>query len=429
MTFETENIEFKLQFTDELYKEVIAFANTDGGVIYIGIDNNGNAVGIDNVDENYTRITNGIRDAIMPDVTMFVKYTIQENRVVRIAVGEGSYKPYYLKSKGLKPSGVFVRQGTSSVSASFEQIRAMIKESDGDTFESMRSMEQNLTFKSAREAFKRYNIEFSKTKYRALGITTQADELYSNLALIISDQCTHTTKVAVFADEENTKFRDSKEFGGSIFEQLDNTYAYLTLCNKTVATFKGLERIEKIDYPEEALREALLNALVHRDYSFSGSIIINVNDKEMEFISIGGLLPGLSPDDIRSGISQPRNKNLADIFHRLHLIESYGTGIRKIYNLYASCSEQPRIEVTSNTFKIILPNMNRMAEKESGTVVTAQMQKILDYIEENGQITELEIQELLGLKKTRAFILAKQMRDEGLIRVEGRGDSKKYTRV
>lgn len=429
MAFETENIEFKLQFTDELYKEVIAFANADGGVIYIGIDNDGNAVGIDHVDENYTRITNGIRDAIMPDVTMFVKYTIQENHVVRITVGEGSYKPYYLKARGLKPSGVFVRQGTSSVSASHEQIRAMIKESDGDNFESMRSMEQELTFKSAKEAFKRYNIEFSKTKYRTLGVTMQGDELYSNLALIISDQCTHTTKVAVFADEENTKFRDSKEFGGSIFKQLDSTYAYLALCNKTVATFKGLERIEKVDYPEEALREALLNALVHRDYSFSGSIIINVNDKEMEFISIGGLLPGLSPDDIRSGISQPRNKNLADIFHRLHLIESYGTGIRKIYNLYANCSEQPRIEVTSNTFKMILPNMNRAATKESTTVVTAQMQKILDFIEENGQITDIEIQELLGLKKTRAFLLAKQMRDEDLIRVEGRGDSKKYLKM
>ena len=339
MTFETENIEFKLQFTDDIYKEVIAFANTDGGVIYIGIDNNGNVAGIDNVDDHYTRITNGIRDAIMPDVTMFVKYTIQDNRVVRITVGEGSYKPYYLKSKGLKPSGVFVRQGTSSVSASPEQIRAMIKESDGDTFESMRSMEQDLTFKNAKEAFKRYNIEFSKIKHRALGITTQADKLYSNLALIISDQCTHTTKVAVFADEANTKFRDSKEFGGSIFEQLDSTFAYLALCKKTTATFKGLERIESVDYPEEALREALLNALVHRDYSFSGSIIINVNDKEIEFISIGGLLPGLSPDDIRSGISQPRNKSLADIFHRLRLIESYGTGIRKIYNLYSNCAE------------------------------------------------------------------------------------------
>ena len=429
MTFETENIEFKSQFTDELYKEVIAFANTAGGVIYIGIDNNGNAVGIDCIDKTYTRITNGIRDAIMPDVTMFVKYTIQENRVVRITVGEGSYKPYYLKAKGLKPSGVFVRQGTSSVSASHEQIRAMIKESDGDTFEDMRSMEQNLTFRSAKEAFERYHVEFSKTKYRALGITTQAEELYSNLALIVSDQCAHTTKIAVFTDEENTRFRDSKEFGGSIFEQLDKTYAYLALCNKKVTTFRGLERIEKVDYPEEALREALLNALVHRDYSFSGSIIINVNDKEMEFISIGGLLPGLSPDDIRSGISQPRNKKLADVFHRLHLIESYGTGIRKIYNLYANCSEQPRIMVTSNTFKIILPNMNRARPTESEAVVTAQMQRILDYIEEHGQISEPEIQELLGLRKTRAFIVAKQMRDEGLIRVEGRGIDKKYKKV
>lgn len=88
MAFETENMEFRSQFTDDLYKEVISFANTDGGVIYIGIDNEGNAVGIDNVDETYTRITNGIRDAIMPDVTMFIKYTIQKDRVVRISVGE-----------------------------------------------------------------------------------------------------------------------------------------------------------------------------------------------------------------------------------------------------------------------------------------------------------------------------------------------------
>lgn len=113
MIFETENVEFKAQITDELSKEVIAFANTDGGVIYVGIDNEGNAIGVDNVDESYMRITNGIRDAIMPDVTMFVKYTVQENRVIKIVVGEGAYKPYYLKSKGLNPSGVYVRQGTS----------------------------------------------------------------------------------------------------------------------------------------------------------------------------------------------------------------------------------------------------------------------------------------------------------------------------
>lgn len=434
MDFETENIEFKLQFTEGLYKEVVAFANTEGGVIYVGIDNDGNAVGLRNVDDEYTRITNGIRDAIMPDVTMFVKYSIQENRVVRITVGEGSFKPYYLKSKGLKPSGVFVRQGTSSVSASSEQIRAMIKESDGDVFESLRSMEQQLTFADAEKAFSLYNVDFSKNKYRALGITMQGDELYTNLALILSDQCPHTTKVAVFADDDNTKFRDSREFGGSIFAQLDKTYEYLNLCNKTTVRFEGLERIEKSDYPEEALREALLNALVHRDYSFSGSVIINVNDQEMSFISIGGLLPGLSLEDIRSGISQPRNRNLADVFHRLHLVEAYGTGIRRIYNLYKNCSKQPRIEVTANTFKIILPNMNQESAVNEAKIIeneeiTPQMLKILSCIKEKGHITESEIQILLKVKKTRAYILAKTMIEMGLIKADGRGENKRYLKI
>ncbi|WP_440321133.1 ATP-binding protein [Laedolimicola sp.] len=116
-------------------------------------------------------------------------------------------------------------------------------------------------------------------------------------------------------------FKDAKEFDGSIFKQLEDSFSYLTLCNRTTATFKGLERVEQQNYPEAALREALLNALVHRDYGYSGSIIINVNDSCMEFISIGGLLPGLSAEDIRNGISQPRNRRLAEIFHRLKLIE------------------------------------------------------------------------------------------------------------
>ena len=100
MQYESERIEYKSQMIDDIYKEVIAFANTDGGVIYLGIDDKGNQIGIDNVGETYTRLTNGIRDAIAPDVTMFVRYVLQDNKVIRIEVGEGSYKPYYLKSKG-----------------------------------------------------------------------------------------------------------------------------------------------------------------------------------------------------------------------------------------------------------------------------------------------------------------------------------------
>jgi len=428
MVFETENLEFKSQFTEEIYKEVIAFANTEGGIVYVGIDNNGNVVGLTDIDKEYTRITNGIRDAIMPDVTMFVRFTVQDNKVVRITVGEGTNKPYYLKGKGLKPSGVFVRQGTSSVPASPEQIRQMIKESDGDTFEENRSLEQALSFEAAQRAFHLYGVEFNSGKYHSLGITQKKDSIYTNLALILSDQCTHTIKIAVFRDEACTEFRDSKEFGGSVFKQFEDSVNYLALCNKTSSVIKGVIRTDKQDYPEEAIREALLNAIVHRDYSFSGSIIINVTDNKMEFISLGGLLPGLSPDDIRSGISQPRNKKLAEVFHRLRLIESYGTGIRRIFRLYADCPKQPQIEVTSNTFKIVLPNMNTAPVVETGytSSVTPQMKKVLKHIKENGQISEKEIGDLLGLKKTRSFTLAKQMRDLGLIRVVGRGENKEY---
>ena len=388
MQYENERMEFKSQLTDDIYKEVIAFTNTDGGVIYIGIDDQGNVTGIDNVDETYTRLTNGIRDAIQPDVTMFVRYVLQENKVIRIEVGEGSYKPYYLKGKGLKPAGVYVRQGATSVQASPEQIRQMIKDSVGDVFEEMRTVQQNLTFDEAAAAFKRYKVDFSEDKYIALGLRNIHDDQYTNLAL----------------------------------------------CNRTVSTIKGVVRTDKQDYPEEAIREALLNALVHRDYSFSGSIIINVNDSKMEFISLGGLLPGLSTEDIRLGVSQPRNKKLAEIFHRLRLIESYGTGIRRIFKLYASCPVQPSIEATTNAFRIVLPNMNAASAgaeiaaeaKPAAPIITPQMKIVLDYLKEYGEMRDEELQELLHIKKTRAYLLTRQMNEEGLIEVVGRGAEKKY---
>ena len=433
MQYESERIEYKSQMIEDLYREVIAFANSDGGVIYIGIDDQGNLTGIDNVDETYTRITNGIRDAIAPDVTMFVRYILQDNKVIQIEVGEGSYKPYYLKSKGMKPNGVYVRHGASSVQASPDQIRKMIKESDGDNFEASRCMEQELTFHAAETAFKQYGVEFSVEKYRALGITK--NDVFTNLALLLSDQCHHTIKVAVFKDEFCTEFRDSKEFGGSMFKQFEDVVNYLALCNKTVSTIKGLVRTDKQDYPNEVIREALLNALVHRDYSFSGSIIINVNDSKMEFISLGGLLPGLSTEDIRIGISQPRNKKLAEVFHRLRLIESYGTGIRRIFKLYENCPVQPSIEATTNAFRIVLPNMNATDTANEDTpattgkstvAITPQMKTVMDYLAKYDEMTDEDLQELLNIKNTRAYQIARQMHENELIDIIGRGASKKY---
>jgi len=429
MPHETEKLEFKAVSRDDIYKEVIAFANTDGGTLLIGINDAGEVEGLLDVDDTYTRVTNGIRDAIAPDVTIFVKYTLEDNQIIRIEIGEGSYKPYYIKEKGLKPSGVYVRHGSSSVPASPEQIRLMIKNADGDIFEDLRSLEQELSFQYCADIFKKHGVDFGEDKYSVLGIRNRTQDLFTNLGLLLSEQCAHTIKVAVFADEQNTVFRDRKEFTGSVLEQLEETFTYLQLCNKNRSVIDGLARKDYWDYPKDAIREALLNSITHRDYGFSGSIIINVNDSCMEFISIGGLLPGLSTEDIRSGISQLRNKKLAEVFHRLNFIEAYGTGIRRIFALYGDCPTLPSIDITPNSFKITLPNMNasKAQASASSVVVTPQMQTVLDYLNEHGSTSDEEMLSLLGIKKTRLFELTKQMIGAGLIKVEGRGANKKIT--
>ena len=437
MLYESERIEFKSEAIPNICKSIIAFANTNGGKLYIGINDDGNISKLTNIDDIYTRITNTIRDAILPDITMFIHYTLDEQGFIIIDIAEGSAKPYYLKAKGLKSSGVFVRQGASSVPASQEQIRQFIKLSDGDSYEAMRSLNQELSFTTAQSIFQTNNLEFAEIKYFALGLRNIKDNQFTNLALLISEQCLHSIKVAVFEDNENTKFQAHREFTGSIFQQLENAFAFLMLCNQNPSNFSGLTRNDNWDYPEAAIREALLNAIIHRDYSYSGSIIINVNKQAIEFISLGGLLPGLSLEDIQLGISQPRNAKLAEIFHRLKFIESYGTGIRRIFALYKDCYVKPKITVTQHAFKITLPNLNYnnnhpsiklVAEKQApySYYPNAQQQKILSYVQEHGKISDEELQELLDIKRTRAYLIAKEMLDKNLLAVQGRGIKKYY---
>ena len=452
MDYESEKREYKEQFTEDVYKTVIAFANTGGGILYLGINDLGTVVGVKNVDDIYTRLTNGIRDSIAPDITMFIRYVLREDYVIEIQVGEGSYKPYYIKKKGLKPTGVYVRQGASTVQASSEQIRRMIKDADGDVFEELRAMNQELTFSAMKESFQKRELPFSEEKFTSLGLLNPEDKQFTNLAWILSDQCQHTLKIAVFDGEDKSIFKDRREFSGSIFRQLEEGYAYLQLVNRTAGRFSGLERIDLTDYPEEALREALLNAMIHRDYSFSGSIIINANVACIEFISPGGLLAGLSKEDICNGISLPRNKKLAELCLRLKLIETYGTGIGKIYRAYQDCDRKPELIITPNTFKLILPNRNseqdksekerkrkstysyppifpsydnRLMEQEhSYKALSLQKKTVLSYLEEHKSMSEKELQELLQIRKTRAYLLSREMREEGLIVIEGRGEKK-----
>ena len=244
---ESETVELKATVVEDIKKEIIAFANCKGGKLYIGIQDDGTVSGLDNPDETSLQISNMVRDAIKPDLTMFLHYetvTVDGKKIVAVDIYQGTERPYYIAKKGLRPEGVYVRQGYSSVPATNTAIRRMIKETDGDHFEEMRSLEQNLTFESAKKIFADRNVKFGLTQMKTLGMVTQ-DGVYTNLGLLLSDQCVHTIKAAVFQGTTQSEFKDRKEFSGSLFRQMDEAYNFIDFRNQTHATFDKLYRIDR----------------------------------------------------------------------------------------------------------------------------------------------------------------------------------------
>lgn len=327
-----------------------------------------------------------------------------------------------------------MRQGYSSVPATDTAIRQMIKETDGDSFENMRSINQALTFEATKKEFEKRNVVFGQPQMQTLKIVS-ADGIYTNLGLLLSEQCPHTIKAAVFEGINQNVFKDRREFSGSLMQQLNDVYDYIDFHNQTHATFRKLLRIDTRDYPEVAVREALLNTLVHRDYSFRASTLISIYDDRIEFVSIGGLLPGLELDDLMMGVSVCRNPHLANVFYRLQLIEAYGTGMKKIMGAYANALVQPKIKTTNNAFKIILPNVNftpkaaevhKDFEKAADLALDSNEEKVLQFLREHLMITRKETQTLLEVSQSTAGRILKAMVDSGQIKQIGGSRTTRY---
>lgn len=429
---ESETVELKAIVVEDIKKEIVAFANCEGGTVYIGVQDDGTVSGLDNPDEISLQISNMVRDAIKPDLTMFLHYKtvmIGEKKIVAVDIQQGIERPYYIAKKGLRPEGVYVRQGYSSVPATNTAIRRMIKETDGDHFEERRSLEQNLTFESAKKIFTQRNVKFGPGQMKTLGMVTQ-DGVYTNLGLLLSDQCVHTIKVAVFQGTKQNEFRDRKEFSGSLFRQMNEVYDFIDFRNQTHSTFDKLYRIDRRDYPETAVREALLNLLVHREYSFRASTFISLYADRLEFTSIGGLVSGVTLKDITMGISVCRNTRLANVFYCLELIEVYGTGIIKIMEAYEGTGVKPQIETSDNAFKIILPNLNAVPEPARQIQVspgkeTAE-EKVITLTKQRGFVTRKEVEILLGIGQSSCGRLLKKMIENGLLIQEGKGKNTHY---
>lgn len=418
---ENEVTEFKREYTDDIKRTVVAFANGIGGKIYIGIDDDGKVLGVNDPDETCLKVVQSSRNSISPDITMFLSEEIEKiegKKVVVVTVLSGASKPYYLREKGLRPSGVFVRAANSTVPISEEHLAVMIRTSQHENFIEGLSLKQDLTFKEAEKVFDEKKVSFSEREFRTLGLV-RADGAYTNLALLLSDQCPYSVKAAIFQGKDKSIFRDRAEFGGSLFSQLEETFRYFSQYNKISAHIEGLNRVEKRDYPPEAIREGLLNALIHRDYSFSGPILASLYDDRLEIISIGGVIAGLSMEDILAGVSQSRNDKLAAIFYRLGFVEAYGTGIKRINDCYSLMREKPIFASTGGSFSLTLPNMNAVKDH----ALSDDEQRIIDFLKGKGPLNRMEIAEGCHLGSTTAYNLLRNLAKLGYIK-EGKEGKK-----
>jgi len=422
---ENSTSELKREYTPDINKSVIAFANTNGGTVYVGVANGGSVFGIADVDGTMLKISNSIRDSIKPDVTMFVEYQqeiINKKTIVKVIVQKGTSCPYYLAGKGIRPEGVYVRQGASTVPATETAILRMIKDTDGEKYEDVRSLNQELSFTEAEKVFKSQDVPFGTSQQKTLGLMN-ADSIFTNLGLLLSDQCVHTVKLAVFEGTEKATFKDRREFTGSLLKQLHDTYEFIDRHNRNRSEIEGVHRIDKRDYPTESVREALLNALAHREYSFSDSTLISIFDDRIEFVSIGGLAKGITFSDMMLGVSVARNKNLANVFYRLTLIEAYGTGMPKIIRSYEKIALKPKIEVTDNAFKITLPNTNEITEK---ALLSENERSAMALFEGRDSVVRKDVEAALSVSQPMAVRILKGLVDKGEIRSVGGGKNTRY---
>jgi ATP-dependent DNA helicase RecG len=336
--------------------------------------------------------------------------------IIMVTVERGASVPYCYAADGLVPQGVYVRVGSNTVTATRGHIRQMIRDSGTGLFVEELSEEQNLTFGYADRVFAERGVKFGEEQKHSLGLF-RPDGRYTNLALLLSDQCPYTTKAAVFEGLNKAKFKDRKEFGGSLFQQIEDVHAYLHMLNRVASTFEGLYRVDHPDYPDIAIREAYANCLAHRDYYTEGSVLVSMFDDRLEFMSLGGAMPGVTHDLMLAGVSLTRNEKLANVFYQLNIIEAYGTGIPRIFGAYENHSAQPKIPVIDGGFLLRLPNMNYAANisAPSGKPAALTNEQQLISIFSDSSFSKYEAADVLGISVSGAYKLLQRMTEQGLL--------------
>lgn len=415
---ETKNLEFKENLTNTFLKTVSAFANYGTGQVKFGIKDNGEIVGISNPEKLYLDIENKINDAIKPHPNYDL--TIDETtKVVTLTVKQGANPPYFYKSKAYK------RNDSSSIEVDPLELSRLILIGQNRTYDSLVSDKQNLSFSVLEDSLK-----------QKIGIKKLTSDILITLDLKRRDEG-YTNAAELLADKNNYRGIDVVRFGENINIILDrDNFSHKSILeqyNLALTKFRQYYQHEEIigatrktisQIPEEAFREAVANALVHRTWDVNSQIRVSMFDNHIEVTSPGGLPEGLSEHEYLSGqLSILRNPIIANVFFRLGLIEQFGTGVKRILDSYNESIVQPQFNIGENYIQITLPvvqtNISDLSNDEN---------KIYQILQ-TGELSTTKIADNSGFGRTKTLRILNSLIKKGYVVKLGSGRSVRYKKA
>lgn len=407
--------EFKEDLSSGFLKTVSAFANFGTGKILFGIKDDGSIKGIQNPDKMCLDIENKINDSIQPKPDF--SFSINRSTgVITLEVKDGAFKPYLYKGKAYR------RSDTATVEVDQIELKRLILMGDNMSFEELPSPAQDLTFESffriIQQKLKLENL--STDVLKTLGFYTKKGEFNHAAAL--------------FADKNNFSGIDMVRFGASISEILDRDIltnkSILEEYNQAIFFFEKYYQYEKIEgmernlierIPIEAFRETLANAIVHRVWDIPAHIRIAMYPDRIEIYSPGGLPSGISKEEYLKGyISRLRNPIIANVFFRLHLIEMFGTGIKRIMTCYEEYDVKPIFDISENNISVTLPVVDQKKEVNSDEMI------ILEILSKGIRLSSSELVLKSGFGKNKVVRLIGSLLEKNYVQKEGSGRGIKY---
>lgn len=338
MLQENNRTEFKAELNDKLEKEVVAFLNNrEGGVLYIGLDDEGKPVEVPDLDGTQLKIADRIKNNILPSTLgLFdiVSDMVDNVPVIKILISSGLEKPYYIKKHGMSPSGCFIRMGTSSQPMTTTMIDDLYSKRIHTTLRNIPSPRQDLTFAQLKIYYQERGLELNEKFANSLELLTP-DGKYNYIAYLLADENGVSIKVAKYAGTDKVDLIENEEYGYcSLIKATNQVMEKLKIENSTMAKVTSTKRIEKNLVEPIPMREALINAIVHSDFSREIPPVFEIFSDRMVFTSYGGLIPGQSEQDFFSCSSMPRNRELMRVFKDVGLVEQLGSGMSRILKMY-----------------------------------------------------------------------------------------------